>query len=139
VTRPSIGAVAAVVLPLAAIASLVAACEESGDFLFDESTPEATGTPTFLQRSPEPSPEGSPTPTPAPGEPGVCGDTYTVVSGDYPIKIAETCGIDEADRADWAAELLELNDIKDSRSLKVGQVLKVPGSEPTGEEEGTDE
>jgi len=123
------------VLGLAALGALAVACEDSGDFLFDEGAPEATGTPTFLQRSPEPSPAGSPTPTPEPGEPGTCADTYTVASGDYPIKIAENCGIEAAERAAWADELLQINDIEDSRSLKVGQVLKVPGAESSGDDE----
>jgi uncharacterized protein YgiM (DUF1202 family) len=48
---------------LAAFALAALACEDSGDFLLDEE-PEATGTPTFLERSPEPSPEPSPEASP---------------------------------------------------------------------------
>lgn len=43
-------------LLLAAFALAAVACEDSGDFLLEEE-PEATGTPAFLERSPEPSPE----------------------------------------------------------------------------------
>jgi len=49
------------VLPLLfAALALIAACNDESDFLLDEGGPEATGTPPFEQRTPEPSPEPSP-------------------------------------------------------------------------------
>ncbi|MEE8346465.1 MAG: SH3 domain-containing protein [Dehalococcoidia bacterium] len=50
-------------LVFAALA-VVAACNDDSDFLLEEDSPEATGTPPFFERSPlpspAPSPEGSP-------------------------------------------------------------------------------
>ena len=37
--------------------------------------------------------DGGETPSPEPGEPGVCGETYTVVAGDTTFGIAEKCGV----------------------------------------------
>jgi hypothetical protein len=49
------------VLPLLfAALALLAACNDDSDFLLDEGGPEATGTPPFDQRTPQPSPEPSP-------------------------------------------------------------------------------
>lgn len=63
---------------------------------------------------------GEATPTPAAGEPGVCGDTYTVVAGDTTFGIAEKCGVSPDD-------IIAANpDIGDGRSLTVGQVLVMP-------------
>ncbi len=54
----------AVLLLVFGALALVAACTDESDFLLDEEEPGATGTPPFLQRSPEPTPditaEGSP-------------------------------------------------------------------------------
>ncbi|GAF78311.1 unnamed protein product, partial [marine sediment metagenome] len=50
----------AVLLLLFAALALLAACNDESDFLFEDEEPEATGTPPFEQRTPEPSPEGSP-------------------------------------------------------------------------------
>ncbi len=50
----------AVLLLLFTALALLAACNDESDFLLDDGGPEATGTPPFLQRSPEPSPEPSP-------------------------------------------------------------------------------
>ena len=50
----------AVLLLLFAALALLAACNDESDFLFEDEKPEATGTPPFEQRTPEPSPEGSP-------------------------------------------------------------------------------
>ncbi len=50
----------AVLLLLLAAPALLAACNDESDFLFEQEEPEATGTPPFDQRTPEPSPEGSP-------------------------------------------------------------------------------
>ena len=51
--------------------------------------------------------------------PGECGETYIVQAGDAPFTIGEKCGVD------WQ-ELLELNDIDDPTSLRVGQELELP-------------
>jgi len=51
----------------------------------------------------------------------VSGSTYTVQSGDSPIKIARKLGVN-------SNELMSANGITDPRRLVVGQVLIVPGS-----------
>jgi hypothetical protein len=58
--------------------------------------------------------DGEPTP-----EPGVCGETYTVVSGDSFSLIAEKCGVDLQD-------LLDANPGVDPAALSIGQVIKLP-------------
>jgi hypothetical protein len=50
----------AVLLLLFATLALLAACNDDSDFLLDEGEPEATGTPPFDQRTPQPSPEPTP-------------------------------------------------------------------------------
>ncbi len=60
---------AALLLTLSAVLLIAVACDE-GDFLLEETDPEATGTPPFFQRSPQPSPEPSPV-----GSPPVAGAT----------------------------------------------------------------
>ncbi len=62
-------ALAVLLLTLSAFALIAVACDSEGDFLLDEE-PEATGTPPFFQRSPQPSPEPSPV-----GSPPVAGAT----------------------------------------------------------------
>jgi LysM repeat protein len=66
----------------------------------------------------------TPTPTPAVGEPGVCGETYTVEAGDLLVTIGEKCGVD------WEL-IAELNPDVEPGSLSVGQVLNMP---PASEE-----
>ncbi len=57
--------------------------------------------------------------TPEPGEPGVCGDTYTIQSGDTLYDIAVRCGVDfEA--------IKEANPEVDPTALHPGQVINVP-------------
>lgn len=58
----------AVLLLLFGLLALVAACNDEGDFLLDEGEPEATGTPPFEQRTPQPSPEPSPEGSPLAAE-----------------------------------------------------------------------
>jgi hypothetical protein len=58
----------AVLLLLFAALALLAACDDESDFLLDEGQPEATGTPPFEQRTPEPSPEPSPQGSPLAAE-----------------------------------------------------------------------
>ena len=53
------------------------------------------------------------------------GGTYTVVSGDFPLLIAEKLGVPESQRAAWADQLVALNNINPS-ALQVGQVLQLP-------------
>jgi LysM repeat protein len=64
----------------------------------------------------------SPSPSPEPGEPGVCGATYTVVAGDTTFGIAAKCGVSPQGILDANPE------IGDGRSLSVGQVLKMPAA-----------
>lgn len=59
------------------------------------------------------------TPTPAAGEPGVCGETYTVVDGDTMFGIAGKCGVS-------ADDLQSANPDVDPHSLHVGDVLTLP-------------
>lgn len=56
-------ALAVLLLMLSAI-GVAAACTGNGDFLLDENGPEATGTPPFFQRSPEPTAVPSPVSSP---------------------------------------------------------------------------
>ena len=117
----------AVLLFILGVLALVAACNDEGDFLLDESEPEGSGTPSFFQRTPQPSPEPSPSATlEAEVTPGVCGETYVVEPGDYPLKIAERCGVASEDAREWVDELLRMNDIDDPTALRVGQELEVP-------------
>ncbi len=111
------------ILAFSALALIAIACSGEGDFLLDDE-PNATGTPPFFERSPQPTP--IPTPTAA-GAVSECGETYTVEAGDSPFSIADKCGVDVND-------LLELNDIDDPRSLKVGQELKLPPQSTEDEE-----
>ncbi|MDO8617228.1 MAG: LysM domain-containing protein [Dehalococcoidia bacterium] len=66
---------------------------------------------------------GTPLPsaTTEPGEPGVCGETYKVVSGDTMFGIADKCGVDPHD-------LIDANPDVNAGSLSVGQVIKVPAA-----------
>jgi hypothetical protein len=66
---------------------------------------------------------GGETPSPAPGEPGVCGQTYTVIAGDTMFGIAEKCGVDPQ-------RLIDVNPDADPASLNIGDVLIVPALEP---------
>ena len=57
-------ALAVLLLTLSALAVAGVACNDKGDFLLDDNSPEATDTPAFFQRSPLPSPEPSATASP---------------------------------------------------------------------------
>ena len=63
--------------------------------------------------------EPTETPEPNGGEPGVCGDTYTVEAGDFLTSIGEKCGVD------WEL-IAQLNPDVDPASLSIGQVLILP-------------
>lgn len=64
---------------------------------------------------------GEVTPTAAAGEPGTCGESYTVVAGDTVFGIAEKCDVDPD-------AILELNPDIDPASLSIDQVLTLPAS-----------
>lgn len=94
--------------------------------------------PDNIQPLPTDPPAGSPgdggdggeaTPPPEGGEPGVCGDTYTVVAEDTTFGIAEKCGVSPDD-------IIAANpEIGDGRSLTVGQVLIMPEGSGDSEEQ----
>lgn len=71
--------------------------------------------------------EPTATPEPNGGEPGVCGDTYTVVGGDTTFGIADKCGVS-------ADDIIALNPDIDPANLSIGQVLNLP-SPDSGEGE----
>lgn len=74
-----------------------------------------------------------PTASPEPGEPGVCGETYTVVAGDTTFGIADKCGVD-------AQAIIDANPDIDPASLSPGDVLILPeASAETDGPEATDE
>jgi LysM repeat protein len=66
-----------------------------------------------------------PSPTPAPGEPGVCGQTYTVIAGDTMFGIADKCGVDPQ-------RLADINPDADPSNLHIGEVLLVPEAASEG-------
>lgn len=69
------------------------------------------------------------TPAPVPGEPGVCGQTYTVIAEDTMFGIAAKCGVD-------AQRLIDINPDADPANLVIGEVLLLPEAEaaaPEGE------
>ena len=57
------------------------------------------------------------------------GRTYTVVSGDTPLVIAEKLGVPSAQQTAWANELIALNGINPS-AMQVGAVLDLPTGTP---------
>ncbi|HUF54625.1 MAG TPA: LysM domain-containing protein [Dehalococcoidia bacterium] len=76
-------------------------------------------------------PEPEPTVAPEPGEPGVCGETYTVEAGDLLVTIGEKCGVP------WE-EIAALNPEVDANALTVGEVLIMPAADSGEGEEGGD-
>ena len=89
-------------------------------------TPNVTATPAAAATTPA----ATSTPTVAPTTTGQSsGETYTVVSGDTPLVIAQKLGVPEAQRAAWANELVALNGISAS-SLQIGDVLDLPAGTP---------
>ncbi len=108
---------------------------EPGNLTNSERVPTATpwtDTPELVILDPDninPLPPDNPNqtePTEAPepngGEPGVCGDTYTVVSGDTTFDIADRCGVS-------ADDIIALNPDIDPASLSIGQVLNMPSAD----------
>lgn len=84
----------------------------------------APGAPTATR-----SPSAGATPAATTSSGGASGRTYTVVSGDFPLAIAEKLNVPEAQRAAWANELLSLN-ATTAAGLNVGDVLRLPASTP---------
>jgi len=89
--------------------------------------PATTGTPARTTTPGTPTAAG--TATPRPTQAGGSGRSYTVVSGDTPLVIAEKLGVPEGQRAAWANELVTLNDI-DASSMQIGDVLQLPAGTP---------
>ena len=99
-------------------------------------TPRVTGTATPRPTGTAPATTGTPTATvatTATPRPTVAGGggTYTVVSGDYPLLIAQKLGVPESQQEAWAQQLISLNGI-DPLTLQVGQVLQLPAGTPSG-------
>ena len=72
----------------------------------------------------------APASTPRPPISGGSG-TYTVVSGDFPLLIAEKLGVPPAQQLSWAAELIALNNLNPN-AMTVGTVLQLPAGTPSG-------
>jgi LysM repeat protein len=89
-------------------------------------TPSRTATPAGSPTASGTRAAGTATPTPTSRAAG-SGRTYTVVSGDYPLLIAEKHCVENP--LAWAQELLDLNDT-DASSLRVGQELQLPAGTP---------
>jgi LysM repeat protein len=107
------------------------------------STPRTTGTPGTPAATPNrtttpgagttPQPTTSAatsTPTVRPTSSGSSsGRTYTVVSGDTPLVIAQKLNVPDAQQAAWANELVALNGINPS-AMQIGDVLDLPTGTP---------
>jgi len=74
----------------------------------------------------QPNAGGGETPTPVAGEPGVCGQTYTVIAEDTMFGIADKCGVDPQ-------RLIDINPNSDPANLHIGEVLLVPEAGATTE------
>ena len=84
-------------------------------------TPSASPSPT---PSPTPTPARSPTPTRTPSPTPYI--EYTVEADDTLTAIVSRFLPDDADYAEFAARIIELNDISNTRLLSIGQVLQIP-------------
>ena len=62
------------------------------------------------------------------GEPGVCGDTYTIEAGDSLFAIAIECGLDPD-------AVLAANPDVDPGALSIGQVINLPPADSSGTDE----
>ena len=103
-------------------------------------TPGSAGTPGTPAATPNrtatpgagttPAANATSTPSVAPTTSGSSsGRTYTVVSGDTPLVIAQKLNVPAAQQASWANELVALNGINAS-SLQIGDVLDLPSGTP---------
>lgn len=88
--------------------------------------------PNNIQPLPPNQPNTGPTesPTPAAGEPGDCGQTYTVVAGDTMFGIATKCGVD-------GQRLIDINPNADPSNLHIGDVLLLPDLLPPSSDTDT--
>ena len=86
-------------------------------------TPSASPSPT---PSPTPTPARSPTPTRTPSPTPTPYIEYTVEADDTLTAIVSRFLPDDADYAEFAARIIELNDISNTRLLSIGQVLQIP-------------
>jgi LysM repeat protein len=86
--------------------------------------PGAARSPTTQAAGPSATPQPQASSTPRPTVVAGAG-TYTVVSGDFPLLIAQKVGVPEAAQAAWADQLMALNNATSS-SLQIGQVLQLP-------------
>jgi hypothetical protein len=75
--------------------------------------------PANIKPLPPNEPNAGPTDTPKPGEPGVCGTTYTVVSGDTTFGIADKCGVEPQ-------AIIDANPDINPGNLSIGQVINMP-------------
>jgi LysM repeat protein len=75
--------------------------------------------PSNIKPLPPNEPNAGPTDTPAPGQPGVCGQTYTVVAGDTTYGIAAKCGV-------GPQAIIDANPGINPSALSIGQVLIMP-------------
>lgn len=97
--------------------------------------PDATSTPTpSASPSPTPSPTATPSPTPTPTpSPGLTPTPsptpyleYTVEADDIFSAIVSRFLPDDADYGEFAARIIDINDIENAASLSIGQVLQIP-------------
>ncbi|MPZ49813.1 MAG: LysM peptidoglycan-binding domain-containing protein [Dehalococcoidia bacterium] len=96
-------------------------------------TPTRTAVPQAQATAPAAPTQAASTATPRPTTVPVAGGggAYTVVSGDFPLAIAEKLGVPAAQQEAWAQQLLALNNTTAS-ALQVGQVLQLPAGTPSG-------
>ncbi len=89
----------------------------------------ATATPSPATAAPAtrtPPPATTSTPRPAvQAGPG----TYTVVSGDFPLLIAEKLGVPPSQALIWAAELVRINNLTPN-AIAIGTLLQLPAGTP---------
>jgi LysM repeat protein len=83
-----------------------------------------TPVPTSRNATPQPTTPASAT-TAVPTQTSGGGGTYTVVSGDSPVAIAQKLGVPVAQQQAWANQLVSLNNTT-ATGLQVGQVLQLP-------------
>ena len=89
--------------------------------------PAATST-TTTTATPSPTPSRTPTstPTPTPSPTPAPYVDYTVQAGDSFSTIVSRFVPDDADYEEFAARIIEINDITNAASLSIGQVLQIP-------------
>jgi LysM repeat protein len=88
-------------------------------------TPSAAATSAARTSTPGAQPTVAPTARPTTAAVTGGGGTYTVVSGDFPLLIAQKVGVPDAAASAWVNQLVALNNI-DPSNLQVGAVLQLP-------------